>query len=57
MGRRSNPVWSGSLIFAMTTSSGYLKRIRIKEPLVPGISKPSKTARFHERTSKYLAFF
>jgi hypothetical protein len=28
-----------------TAGYGYLKRIRIKEPLVPGISNPSKNCR------------
>jgi hypothetical protein len=31
----------GSLILQRTTSLGYFKKIRIKEPLVLGISKPS----------------
>ncbi len=35
-------MWSGSLIFVMPTSSGYLKRIRIKQPLVLGIFKTLK---------------
>jgi hypothetical protein len=28
----------------------YLEKIRLKEPLVPGVSKLQRTAGFHEKT-------
>jgi hypothetical protein len=35
-------MWDGSFDFLMTLGFGYLRKSETKEPLVPGISKPSK---------------
>jgi hypothetical protein len=38
--------------FLITSGSWYLKKTRIKEPLVLVFKNPQRTVEFHERTSK-----
>jgi hypothetical protein len=39
------------------SNSGYLKKIRIQELVVMGISKTSRTTGFYETTKKELTVF
>jgi hypothetical protein len=48
--------WSSSLTSLISTGSGYLKKVTIKEPswFSRNLKKPHRTIGFHERTTGFL---